>query len=84
MNVNGYVEWFNEMAAFGKWERCAEFKYSDDAILYAKAAWQANKCYSYRAVRCHADDMYGSNGEVWNSDRERDAERNAHFAQWNA
>lgn len=72
MNVNGYVEWFDETAAYGKWERCAEFKYSDDAILYAKAAYAANKSHSYRAFRCHDS----SASEIcWNSDMERDSSR---------
>lgn len=70
--VNGYVEFYDEGRSYGEWERCAEFKYSDDAILFAKACYQANPRHSYRAVRCHTEDQYGANGVTWHSDTERD------------
>lgn len=73
MTVNGFVEWYDEQAAYGRWERCAEFKYSDDAILYAKAAYAANRAHSYRVTRSHTLDSYGANGVVWASDDERKA-----------
>jgi hypothetical protein len=73
MNVNGYVEWINEASTYSEWERCAEFKYSDDAIEFAKSAYANRKGpYSFRAVRCHASDSYAANGIVWHSDDERD------------
>jgi hypothetical protein len=73
MRVNGYVEWFDESKAYAEWERCAEFAYSDDAIAFARQQYRDRRGpYSFRAIRCHADDQYGSNGIVWHSDDERD------------
>jgi len=39
--VNAFVEVYDETASFSEYERCAEFVYSDDAMVYAKAAHTA-------------------------------------------